>query len=74
LRGFTGDIVLVGINYDKKTKKHKCVIEKISDKFPINSLISDKLQKIIAYMKSQEGLVTQVEVAKMFAVSDRPSA
>lgn len=25
---YTGDILLVGINYDKKTKEHKCVIEK----------------------------------------------
>ena len=25
---FTGDILLVGINYDKKTKKHECRIEK----------------------------------------------
>ncbi|MDC7286921.1 ATP-binding protein [Blautia schinkii] len=25
---YTGDILLVGISYDKKTKEHKCVIEK----------------------------------------------
>ena len=25
---YTGEILLVGINYDKKTKKHSCVIEK----------------------------------------------
>lgn len=25
---FSGDILLVGINYDKKTKKHECIIEK----------------------------------------------
>lgn len=25
---YTGDILLVGISYDKKTKKHECVIEK----------------------------------------------
>lgn len=25
---YSGDILLVGINYDKKTKKHECVIEK----------------------------------------------
>ena len=25
---YTGDILLVGINYDKKTKKHSCIIEK----------------------------------------------
>lgn len=26
---YTGDILLVGINYDKKTKAHQCVMEKI---------------------------------------------
>ena len=26
---YTGDILLVGINYDKKTKVHECVIENI---------------------------------------------
>ena len=24
---YTGDILLVGINYDKKSKEHQCVIE-----------------------------------------------
>lgn len=28
----TGNILLVGINYDAKTKKHECMIEKILDK------------------------------------------
>ncbi len=27
LNGFGGDILLVGINYDKKSKKHSCIIE-----------------------------------------------
>ena len=27
---YTGDILLVGINYDKKEKKHSCVIETVS--------------------------------------------
>ena len=27
LSDYTGNILMVGINYDKKTKKHKCVIE-----------------------------------------------
>ena len=46
LRGYAGNIVLVGINYDKRTKRHECKVERISDKtsdkFPINSPISDK--------------------------------
>lgn len=25
---YTGDILLVGINYDKKTKEHQCLIER----------------------------------------------
>ena len=29
LRGYTGNLLLVAINYDKKTKKHQCLIEKV---------------------------------------------
>ena len=28
IKEFGGEILLVGINYDKKTKKHECLIEK----------------------------------------------
>lgn len=28
LEEYQGNILLVGINYDKKTKRHSCVIEK----------------------------------------------
>jgi len=30
LKDYRGEILLVGVNYDKKTKKHSCKIEKIS--------------------------------------------
>lgn len=29
LKEYSGNLLLVGINYDKKTKKHTCVIEKM---------------------------------------------
>ena len=29
LREYSGDILLVGIDYDKKTKEHYCVIESL---------------------------------------------
>lgn len=29
LKEYCGNLLLVGINYDKKTKKHSCVIEKM---------------------------------------------
>ena len=28
---YTGDIILVGINYDKETKQHTCKIERLSN-------------------------------------------
>lgn len=79
LRNYVGEIVLVGINYDKHTKQHECIIEKssdiISDKFPINGNFSDKtsdkLRKIIVRMQENNGTITQVEVASMFSVTDR---
>ena len=30
LEDYQGNLLLVGINYDKDTKKHECVIEKVS--------------------------------------------
>ena len=32
---YTGDILLVGINYDKKTKEHQCLIERYEKKMNI---------------------------------------
>lgn len=29
---YAGDILLVGINYSKKSKEHQCIIEKLKDK------------------------------------------
>lgn len=46
LHGYIGDIVLVGINYDKRTKKHTCVIEKSSNGVAINKKSGDKSNSI----------------------------
>lgn len=29
LQGYDGEVVLVGVNYNTKTKEHECVIEKV---------------------------------------------
>lgn len=29
IKDYGGEIVLVGINYDEKTKKHSCLIERV---------------------------------------------
>ena len=30
IKQYTGNIILVAINYDKKSKNHECIIEKLS--------------------------------------------
>ena len=42
LHGYVGDIVLVGINYNKKTKKHECEIERGLKSVAINVAINQK--------------------------------
>ena len=52
LRDYVGDVVLVGISYDEKTKHHSCLIEHVDkhddklaghdDKSAIKSLVGDK--------------------------------
>ena len=29
LKDYKGNLILVGINYDKKTRQHECIIEKL---------------------------------------------
>ena len=33
LKGYRGGILLVGVNYDRKTKKHQCLIEEMGKVF-----------------------------------------
>lgn len=36
LKDYSGNLLLAGINYDKKTKKHTCVIEKMRKEYSKN--------------------------------------
>ena len=41
---YTGDILLVGINYDKKTKEHQCLIERYTkDKSSFGKVVKERL-------------------------------
>ena len=37
LEGYVGEILLVGVNYDKKTKIHECAIERIQINGPLKT-------------------------------------
>ncbi len=83
LRGYTGDIILVGINYDKKTKKHKCEIERGLKSVAINvainqksgdkcgdksNSIGDKNKKRILDYLATRSEVTSQEIAKVLGL------
>ena len=38
LKGYGKEVLLVGVNYDKRTKKHECVIETVKNGMPIFDL------------------------------------
>ena len=38
LKSYFGDVIMVGINYDRKTKKHSCVIELVAKSDTIKAL------------------------------------
>ena len=79
LCGFVGEIVLVGINYDKRTKQHTCVIEKAFNSAAINvainiksgdksNSIGDKNKKrILEYMATHPEVKSQ-EVAEVLGL------
>ena len=75
LRGYVGEMVLVGINYDKCTKKHVCQIERISDKVAINQKCGDKSgtigdknkQLILDYLSTHLEVKSQ-EIAEMLSL------
>lgn len=72
LHGYIGDIVLVGINYDKRTKKHTCVIEKASDGVAINVAINKKSgdknkNRILEYLAAHSEVKSQ-EVAEVLGL------
>lgn len=85
LKDYVGDVVLVGINYDKKTKEHRCVIERITADKKLqtadkNSQTADKRKRltaeeaarlIVAFARERGGVVRQAEVSQMLVLSER---
>lgn len=54
LKNYIGNVVLVGINYNKQTKEHTCQIEKISNtcgNTKSNTYLSEKQEKVLLYCK-----------------------
>ena len=76
LRDYVGDVVLVGISYNDKTKHHSCLIEHVDkyddklagydDKSP---QCDDKRALILAYLAEHPHAKTQV-IAEVIAVGE----
>ncbi|MGM9811125.1 MAG: hypothetical protein ACI30J_09705 [Paludibacteraceae bacterium] len=51
LEGYVGELLLVGVNYDKKTKIHECMIERIQKNEPLK-MKNDSLKSIDEPLKN----------------------
>ena len=57
---YTGDILLVGINYDKESKEHQCVIKKIREKInQLNDLRLEAFTHILSVAKASRSIYIQ---------------
>lgn len=65
LRDYVGDVVLVGISYDEKTKKHSCVIEKMG-KLQSTDKVSDKAcdKVVIKYRLDIDKVIALLEALR----------
>ena len=71
----TGEVVLVGVNYDKRTKKHQCEIERVTkDSHGVVKKFGESTEKstekILSYMK-QNPNITIAELCKVTGLSDK---
>lgn len=73
LKDWTGAVVLVGINYDKKTKAHQCVIERVENNEPHREPLhephlTERQKRIIVLIQtdstiSKEAMADELEVS-----------
>lgn len=72
LSDYAGDVILVGINYDKKTKKHTCQIEHWDRKTQgVNSRSNSRSKKQLQILDFCKRARTLEEIASHLGVSDR---
>lgn len=76
---YVGEVVLVGINYDKRTKRHECAIERDSKNVAISQKSGDKCgdksgtigdknkQRILDYLSTHSEVKSQ-EIAEMLSL------
>lgn len=76
---YVGDVILVGVNYDKRTKKHQCSIERVTKGFQgvaktfgeSSGKSSEKSSEKILYYMKQNPSITIAELCKVIGLSDK---
>jgi len=71
LTDFADEVLLVGINYSKKSKKHECVIERLTTNVPHDvphDVLHERQEQIRQYVRINP-IVTRQELAEKLNVS-----
>ncbi|MBQ6070971.1 MAG: winged helix-turn-helix transcriptional regulator [Bacteroidales bacterium] len=80
---YVGEVIMVGVNYDRRTKKHQCSIERVTKgsqalgrNVPEKDLekdlekLTDNQRKILAIMK-ENPYVTQSELSSLIGINSK---
>ena len=62
MEGYVGEILLVGVNYDKKTKIHECAIERIQKNGPLKTKNDPLKNTKVTERRKQIGILVQKNI------------
>ena len=71
LSDYAGSVVLVGVSYDKRSKRHECVIERMGDGKKDGKKELTERQRLICSMLREDGRMTIPVLAGRLGVSPR---
>ena len=64
-----GEILRVGVNYDKKTKIHECVIERIQKNGPLRNTKVTERRKLIEILVQTNIRISKEVLAEQLSIS-----
>ena len=69
MEGYVGEILRVGVNYDKKTKIHECAIERIQKNGPLKNAKVTERRKQIEILVQTNIRISKEVLAEQLSIS-----
>lgn len=69
MEGYVGEILRVGVNYEKKTKIHECAIERIHKNGPLKNAKVTERRKLIEILVQTNIRISKEVLAEQLSIS-----